>query len=122
MARWVARCVARCVARVGDAVQKSSGWELELYFRRAILGRAGGGGVAHGRHFFREVCDLALGGDLWDRAKAYEATMESACWWWPHRDFVIVSERPTAIHRELVDPEKARGFGRIVSIRNLDPQ
>ena len=54
--------------------------------------------------FFREVCDLELPGDLWDRAKAYEATLESACWWWPHREFVVVSERPMWIHREEVGP------------------
>lgn len=61
--------------------------------------------------YFREVCNLELPGDLWDRARAYEATMESACWWWPHRDFVIVSERPTVIHRELVDESRPRGWG-----------
>jgi hypothetical protein len=36
--------------------------------------------------------------------------MESACWWAAHRDFVIVSERPTVIHRELVDANRPRGF------------
>jgi hypothetical protein len=61
--------------------------------------------------FFREVCDLELKGDLWDRSRAYEATVESACWWWPHREFVIVSERPVAIHRELSDPARPRGRG-----------
>ena len=61
--------------------------------------------------FFREVCKLELNGDLWDRGRAYEATMESACWWFAHRDFVIVSERPSQIHRELVDETKPRGFG-----------
>ena len=61
--------------------------------------------------FFREVCDLALDGNLWDRARAYETTMESACWWWPHRDFVIVSERPSVINRELADLERPRGWG-----------
>lgn len=36
------------------------------------------------------------------RLRAYADTVSSACWWWPHTDFVIVSERPLAIHR---DPE-----------------
>jgi hypothetical protein len=61
--------------------------------------------------FFREVCGLELKGDLWDRARAYEATMESACWWWPHRRFVMICERPTAIHRELTTPGVERGWG-----------
>ncbi len=61
--------------------------------------------------FFREVCGLELKGDLWDRARAYEATTESACWWWPHRRFVMVCERPAAIHRELTDPSRERGWG-----------
>jgi hypothetical protein len=61
--------------------------------------------------FFREVCQLELKGNLWDRARAYEATMESACWWWPHRRFVMVCERPTVIHRELADPTRERGWG-----------
>jgi len=61
--------------------------------------------------FFREVCDLELPGDMWDRGRAYEATVESACWWWPHRRFVMVSERPTTIRRELVDEDRPRGWG-----------
>jgi hypothetical protein len=61
--------------------------------------------------FFREVCKLELKGDLWERALAYEATMESACWWHPHRRFVMVCERPTVIKRELTNPDVERGFG-----------
>ena len=61
--------------------------------------------------FFRDVCGLDLPGDLWDRARALEATMQSACWWWPHREFVMVCERPTVIHRECVDPRITRGPG-----------
>ena len=37
--------------------------------------------------------------------------MESACWWWPHTDFIMVCERPSAIHRELVDANNPRGWG-----------
>ncbi len=61
--------------------------------------------------FFREVCHLDLPGDLWDRARAYEQTAQSACWWWPHRDFIMVCERPTVIATELVDPALPRGWG-----------
>lgn len=61
--------------------------------------------------FFREVCKLEIPGDTWDRARAYEGTIESACWWWPHRRFVMVCERPVAIHRELANPDVVRGWG-----------
>jgi len=61
--------------------------------------------------FFREVCDLALKGDMWDRGRAWEATVESACWWWPYRRFVMICERPTVIHRELTTPGVDRGIG-----------
>jgi hypothetical protein len=52
--------------------------------------------------FFRDVCGLKLPGDLWERSRAYEGTVSSACWWWPHRDYIIVSEHPVAIHTERV--------------------
>ena len=48
--------------------------------------------------YLREVCGLTLPGDLMDRALAYQATAESACWWWPHRQFVMVSDRPLRIN------------------------
>ena len=50
--------------------------------------------------FFRDVCGLQLPGDMDDRARAYQATCESACWWWPHRDFVIACDRPRVISRD----------------------
>ena len=50
--------------------------------------------------FFREVCNLKLTPDMEARADAYQATCESACWWWPHRDFVMVCERPRTISRD----------------------
>jgi len=31
------------------------------------------------------------------RARAYAATVRSACWWWPHKDVVFVSERPRVL-------------------------
>ena len=46
--------------------------------------------------------EALIEGDLWDRARAWESTIESACWWWPHNQFIIVSERPLEIHREQV--------------------
>jgi hypothetical protein len=49
--------------------------------------------------FFLDVCGLELSADMTARARAYQATAESACWWWPHKDFVMVCERPRAISR-----------------------
>src|SRR5574337_427159 len=59
--------------------------------------------------FFREVAGLELTDDLWQRGLAYEATTEAASWWYPHRDFIMVCERPTVIRRELSDPSRPRG-------------
>jgi hypothetical protein len=50
--------------------------------------------------FFQDVCGLELPEDKARAARAYQATAESACWWWPHTDFVIACERPVAIHRD----------------------
>ena len=50
--------------------------------------------------FFRDVCSLDFGKDMNERAQAYADTASSACWWWPHKDFVMVCERPAAIHRD----------------------
>jgi hypothetical protein len=58
--------------------------------------------------FFRDICDLELPGDLWDRAKAYEQTAEAGSWWWPTKHFVMVADRPNEIHLEQFGP---RGWG-----------
>jgi|SRR3990172_1793826 len=58
--------------------------------------------------YFRDICGLELKEDLWARAQAWEDTLQSACWWWPHHQFVIVSERPRVIQREQIGP---RGWG-----------
>jgi hypothetical protein len=50
--------------------------------------------------FFRDVCGLDLGKNVNPRAAAYQATAESACWWWPHREFVMACERPSWIDRD----------------------
>jgi hypothetical protein len=54
--------------------------------------------------FFRDVCGLELAGDLWSRALAFEQTLQSAGAWYPHRDFLMVCERPREIHHELRTP------------------
>lgn len=47
--------------------------------------------------FFREVCGLDLGADINGRLGSYAATCDSAGYWWPNKDFVMVSERPSTI-------------------------
>lgn len=54
--------------------------------------------------FFKEVCDLELPGDLWDRADAYSDAQSSAGWWWPHRRFTLVCDRPERVNLERVGP------------------
>lgn len=54
--------------------------------------------------FFRDICDLELPGDLWDRDKAYAEAQSSAGWWWPHREFVMVTDRPRSLHLEQIAP------------------
>lgn len=50
--------------------------------------------------FFRKVVKLQYPVDLERRAIAYEKTVRSAGWWWPHTGFVGVCERPKEIHLE----------------------
>jgi hypothetical protein len=50
--------------------------------------------------FFTDVCGLELPRAMKRAAQAYRDTAESACWWWPHRDFVMACERPTKIERD----------------------
>jgi hypothetical protein len=98
---------------VGGAVDGAVGGVIRRAWGASIGGQFWVGGWWWGgawTSFFREVCGLQLNGDLWMRSLAYEATLESTCWWWPHRDFVIVSERPVTIHRELVNPDRPRGW------------
>ena len=103
-------------AAVDDAVDAAVGGAVRNVIGRSWPNYIGGqfwsGGYWWGgafTSFFREICKLKLKGDLWDRGRAYEATVESACWWWPHRHFVMVCERPTVIHRELVNSAMPRG-------------
>jgi hypothetical protein len=53
--------------------------------------------------FFRDVVKLQLDEELWERSRAYE-TAQSAGWWWPFKDFVMVCEPPTELHLEQVGP------------------
>jgi len=53
--------------------------------------------------YFRDICELHLDGNLWDRSRAYEDA-QSAGWWWPFKDFVMVCDAPSTLHLEQVGP------------------
>jgi hypothetical protein len=53
------------------------------------------------------LCGPELEDKLW---KPHEVAAKSAGTWYSHRDFVMVCERPTFIHRELARPDRARGW------------
>lgn len=48
-----------------------------------------------GAWLFRDECGLELGGDLWDRARAFSDAQSAAGWWFPHHAFVMVCDRPS---------------------------
>ncbi|HEY1814867.1 MAG TPA: hypothetical protein VGG74_21115 [Kofleriaceae bacterium] len=49
--------------------------------------------------FALDVLRLDIGREQELKARAYAATHASACWWWPGKTFVIVSERPSLIEK-----------------------
>ncbi|WP_394328991.1 DUF6745 domain-containing protein, partial [Mycobacterium avium] len=49
--------------------------------------------------YFRDVVELQLDSDIWDRSRAYQDA-ESAGYWWPNRDFVMVCDTPAVLHVE----------------------
>jgi hypothetical protein len=49
--------------------------------------------------FYTDVCGLEISEDVKAKFAAYRATL-GACWWWPHRDFVMVCDRPLEINRD----------------------
>lgn len=51
------------------------------------------------------LCDVLPPGQWQDRrelCQAYEQTVRHAGWWYPHRDFLMVCERPREIHLQSV--------------------
>ena len=47
--------------------------------------------------FIRDACRLDLVPEMEARAAAYQAVVESACWWWPGRRTCFISDRPSLI-------------------------
>ena len=112
---------------VGDAVGGAVGGAVDDAVRDAVRGAVGGaetlnlywhymggqfwvGGYWWGApafvSFMLDVLRLKLPDHLELAARAYAATASSACWWWPHRDVVFVSERPHTI--EIRNSQKPR--------------
>jgi hypothetical protein len=93
---------------VRDAVRDEVGGAVRSVINNLWRHRLGGqfwvGGWYWGSpsyvSYFREVCHLDLGDEMNSRAISYAATCEAACWWWPHRDFVMVCERPVRLERD----------------------
>ena len=84
--------IKSAIAAARKAVAKD-----RLYWHRWMGGSLWGYWVSM-ESFFREVCGLELEGDLSDRAKALAEITQSACYWWPNEHFIMVCDRPTAIH------------------------
>ena len=49
---------------------------------------------------FTQVCGWTPDKTILDSITAYEGVVRSACYWWPNKDFIMVSERPLAIQRD----------------------
>jgi hypothetical protein len=75
-------------------------------------GQFGVSGAAY-HAFVRDVCALGLPGEIWARSRSGERAIRSACWWYAHRDFVMVCERPRAIHLEPAGSAAAPGNRRL---------
>jgi len=104
---------------VGDAVRgavRGAVDEREMLdfirnnFHKALGGRTGGYWSYTGPWwesyvgYFRDIAELELPGDLWDRSRALEDA-DSAGWWWPFREFVMVCDVPTTMLLERVGPQ-----------------
>jgi hypothetical protein len=96
---------------VGDAVRDAVGGAVRRTILNAWFYRLWGNLWPYWQaynSFFRDHCGLELDGDLWDRSRAYEDTAKAAGWWWPHKEFTMVCDRPAVLHVEQVGP---RGWG-----------
>lgn len=50
--------------------------------------------------FYRDVMELELPGDAWERDEMFTKAQTAAGWWWPHDKFVVVSDRPRVLSTE----------------------
>ena len=95
---------------VGDAVRRAVDGAVDDIISKLWYYRLGGQWWSYWQaytSYFRDCTNLELDDDIWQRSYAYEKA-STAGWWWPFKDFVMVSERPIEVHLEEIGP---RGFG-----------
>lgn len=129
---------AQVVDAVGQAVEGAVEIAVGQPLERAIWYRRPNGHVVGGwvgslrgrtslrwracAAFFRDVVEVELDGDLWDRCRAFDDA-QGAGWWWPHADFVLACEPPTIVKLEPVPgrPERTTlpGFRYDDSVQTL---
>jgi len=51
--------------------------------------------------YFRDAIKIHVDGALWDHSRAFQDA-QSAGWWWPRRDFVLVCDNPAELHLETI--------------------
>ncbi len=89
---------AQVWAQVWDQVRDQVGahvWDqvgAQVY--RAAYGQHDAGWLSF-FHFFAKACGLEIA----DRLRGLNEVAQSAGWWWPFANAVILTERPTEIHR-----------------------
>jgi hypothetical protein len=101
-------------AAVGEAVIEAVDSTVLGIARASMISRVrpesrfltGHWGVAHQARssFYRDVCGLELPSEVWEREQAYAAAQTAVGWWWPHRGFVMVCDRPRVLHVQENDP------------------
>lgn len=93
---------------VGDAMGDAMGDAGDGEDRRwygFLSGHLGAGWAAYLSWFRVHAADiLDVPADTWDRCQAWEDVSATAGWWWPTRRYVVVCDRPTAVHLEQVGP------------------
>lgn len=88
---------------ITQPVVETYGKTLKAVYNRYLGGQFWAGGWWYGlawQTFMTDVCGLELNRDLQERLTAAVDVAMSACYWWPHKDFVVVSDRPSVINKD----------------------
>lgn len=101
VARHVLAPVLNAGAEVDAAVFAAAQAAAPLPWRRP-LGERALSGLHACAAFMRDVFELPLAEQVWQRSREIEDAW-SAGYWWAFRDFVVVCDLPTAIHTEGPD-------------------
>jgi hypothetical protein len=89
--------------QVGDQVEAQVEAQVKDLWWRYIGGQFWVGywwGSPSAVAFFREVCGLRMPNNMEAKADAWRDTCLATCWWWPFKDYIVVSERPLWIDRD----------------------